>query len=261
MISTNNMPTDFANYLWNKYRKSYILLQNDFNINEVDNNIILELQNQTFFKDFCDEAEKNLERIKTCWEKHKDEINLFLEQMFKKAFTLETTAIIVAPALCCGMNIGNNQFIWGHKDGLTDENYDLVYIVHESLHSYFKSDDLTHAIIENISDIELAMFLNNSEYGYHCHDRLKNMHIKLLPFWNIYLNKTKKGIEKSKSSYGADYDQNDFISYQSKIREMNIDDFINFLYEKKLDEIVDVKTVYSITPKNKSTKIQNTSSL
>ena len=52
MISTNNMPTDFANYLWNKYRKSYILLQNDFNINEVDNNIILELQNQTFFKDF-----------------------------------------------------------------------------------------------------------------------------------------------------------------------------------------------------------------
>ena len=32
------------------------------------------------------------------------------------------------------------------------KNYDLVYLVHEYLHSYFENDYLSHSIIEEIAD-------------------------------------------------------------------------------------------------------------
>lgn len=130
------------------------------------------------------------------------------------------TAIIVSPTLNCGRNIGDNQFIWGHKNGLTNENYDLVYLVHESLHSYFKNDNITHAIIENITDFELAKLLNNSEKGYTGHDYIRNLHIQILPFWNLYMN-----VEENND---LSCDQNGFSKYKS-IKTMNIDEFINFL--------------------------------
>ena len=53
MISKSNMPTDFANYLCDKYRILYILLQKNLTANEIDKNIILELQQQEFFKTQC----------------------------------------------------------------------------------------------------------------------------------------------------------------------------------------------------------------
>ena len=55
MISKSEMPVDFANYLWGKYKISYILLQKNFKSNEIDNNIILELKHQNFFKNYCHE--------------------------------------------------------------------------------------------------------------------------------------------------------------------------------------------------------------
>ena len=246
MISKSEISTSFANYLWDKYKSSYMLLQKDIKVHEIDNNIILELKQQNFFKTFFNEAKNNLKRIKKNWEKYKNKINLFLKGIFKKEFTLETTAIIVAPTLCCGINIGDNKFVWGHKNGLTDKNYDLVYLVHESLHSYFKNDDITHTIIEKISDLELAKFLNDSEKGYTGHSKLKELHIKILPFWNIYLNKTQEDIAKEKELYNINYALNNFIKYKSKINIMNIDDFIKFIKQINLEELLDIKCLYSI---------------
>ena len=64
MISKSEIPIDFANFLWDKYKTSYMLLQRNFKSNEIDNNIILELKQQSFFKNYCNDAKKNLERIK-----------------------------------------------------------------------------------------------------------------------------------------------------------------------------------------------------
>ncbi len=250
MISKSRIPTDFANYLWNKYRITYTLLQKDFKIKEIDNNIILELKQQKFFKTYCNGAIKNLERIKNNWEKYKRKINLFLDEIFKKSFILNTTAIIVDPDLFCGMNIGNNQFIWGHINGLQDENYDLVYLIHESLHSYFSKNDITHTIIENISDLELAKFLNNTEKGYSCHEELKYMHINILPFWNIYLNKTQQEIERNNKINNIFYNLNDFVKWKTKVKNMNIDDFVKFLEQLNFENLLDVKHTYSINIKN-----------
>ena len=248
IISKNKMPTEFANYLWNKYKVSYMCLQRDLNSKEIDNNIILELQKQDFFERLCQGADKNLERIENNWVKNKSKINLFLDNIFKKEFALNETAIIVDPNLCVGMNVGDNKFIWGHKNGVVDKNYDLVYLVHESLHSYFSNSDLTHAIIENIADIELSKYLNNTDKPYDCHEYTKMQHIKILPFWNIYLNKSREDIEKENKISNITYNVNDFAKYKPQIKNKNIDNFVEFLEQQDLTE---VKTNYTITIKNK----------
>lgn len=193
---------------------------------------------------------KNLERIRNNWEKNKNKINLFLNEIFKKVFTLEVTAIIFAPSLNCGINIGNNKFLWGHEHGLIDENYDMVYLVHESLHSCFKNDEITHTIIENISDLELAKFLNNSKKGYMVHDKLKNLHIKILPFWNLYLNKEQEEIENENKINNISYNPKEFWEYKTNIQNMDIDDFVKFIKQLNLEDLMSIKCSYSIFIKN-----------
>ena len=233
MISKSMMPKKFAHYLWDNCKLSYSLLLKDIKSNEIDNNIILELQQQDFFRNYYEKAKKNLERIQNNWEKNSDRINLFLNKIFKKEFTLDSTAIIVPPSLNTGTSIGNNQIVWGHVNGVNDENYDLVYLVHESLHSYFFKNDLTHTIIENIADIELAKYLNKTG-GYECHEDLKSMHIKILPFWNLYLNKGLEEIERENEINNISYDPKDFEKYRDKIRCMDIDEFVEFLLNSKI---------------------------
>lgn len=233
MISKSMMPKKFAHYLWDNCKLSYSLLLKDIKSNEIDNNIILELQQQDFFRNYYEKAKKNLERIQNIWKKNSDRINSFLKKIFKKEFTLDSTAIIVPPSLNTGTSIGNNQIVWGHVNGVNDNNYDLVYLVHESLHSYFEKNDLTHTIIENIADIELAKYLNKTG-GYECHEDLKSMHIKILPFWNLYLNKGKTEIERENKINNISYDIKDFEKYRTKISRMNIDEFVEFLLNSNI---------------------------
>lgn len=246
IISKNLMTKPFANYIYDKYKSSYLLLLRNSKSNKIDNNIILELQQQDFFKQYLNEANQNLARIENNWIKYKDKINEYLAKIFKKDFAIDTTAIIVCPALNTGTNLENNTIAWGHQKGLDDAFYDLIYLVHECLHSYFKRNEITHTIIENIADFELTKLLNDSEKGYPSHEYLKMLHIKILPFWNIYLEKRKADIEKTNAINNISYDQSAFDKYKSKIKNMNIDDFVTFLEELDLEDLVNIKCSYSI---------------
>ena len=59
MISKNAMPMDFAKYLFQKYRTSYLLLQNNLMEKEIDDNLLLELMQQKFFEEYINEAKEN----------------------------------------------------------------------------------------------------------------------------------------------------------------------------------------------------------
>ena len=97
MISKNAMPMDFAKYLFQKYRTSYLLLQNNLMEKEIDDNLLLELMQQKFFEEYINEAKENLLRMQENWQTNKDKINMFLDKIFKKNFILKTTAFIVPP--------------------------------------------------------------------------------------------------------------------------------------------------------------------
>lgn len=234
MISTSNMPTAFANYLWDKYRDSYQNLKIDLASDNIDYDSIKELEESEFFIKNIQIAEKNLERIKTNWDKNEESIQNFLKQVLKIDLDLETTGYIFPPMSNIGMNIGNNSFVWGHMQGLEDSNYDLVYLVHESLHSYFDTDNLSHAIIERISDVELSRFLNGSIEHYPYHSFTREVHNKIYPYWNLYLNKTKEEILKDQAYTKIKYDIDKYEQYRDTLSNLNIDQLIEFLREMSM---------------------------
>ena len=229
VISTSRMPTEYADYLWDKYRSSYQQLQRDAFSNKIDNEILKELQSQAFFEKYYSEAKDNLKRVESAWKENKDKINKFLKDILRKEISLKMTAYICSPNMKMGKNIKNNCFVWGHMDGLDNENYDLVYMVHESLHSYFEWNNLTHAIIENITDVELAKYLNNSKSGYVYHDFTQDIHVRIYPFWNLYLNKPVEDIKEDMKITHIKYDVKKFERYRSALSTMNIDAFVEFL--------------------------------
>ena len=244
MISTSRMPVKLANELWAKYKTDYQTLQRDI-YSPLDNEaIIFELMKSDLFKQLKNEAINNCIRIEKLWQSSSDKINHFLEKICKKQLTLLQSAIIVAPSLCTGRNIGDNKFLWGHNLGLSDSNYDLVYLVHEALHSYFPNGTLTHAIIENIADVELCKYLNSSPSHYPTHDYTNDYRVKIFPFWNLYLNQSESELLKRQKEEKIYYKVSDFEKYRDTLKELDIDKLVDFLKEH-INEI-DYETSYQI---------------
>lgn len=241
IVQKSKMPVDFANYLWDKYNDSYIILKNNFLSENIDFNILKELKKQSFFSAMLQQAKENCERIQQNWIIKNKEINDYLKKIFKMDFVLEIKAFIVSPNLNSGQNIGNNCFVWGHQKGISDENYDLVYLVHESLHSFFNKDNLSHAIIEKIADIELAKILNKTTLGYETHDFTKKEHIRIFPFWNLYMKRTKREIVREQKLFNIKYDIDKFEVYRERIQKMNIFELIDFLKVEAEKIITSVK--------------------
>lgn len=244
IISKSKMPTEFANYLWDKYNSSYIKIQRHLLAADIDSNIIKEVQQQSFFQNFLKQANENLIRIKQNWIQKEKIINEFLLKIIKTDFSLNTTCNIVSPELNTGHNIGNNSFVWGHIKGLEDTNYDLVYLVHESLHSYFESDNLSHSIIEEIADVELCKLLNHTYLGYDYHNFTVENHVKLFPFWNLYLNRNIRMIGIEQKYRNIKYDVNIFEKFRNDISKMNINQFLNFV--KREIKMIKFETTYTI---------------
>ncbi|MGN0798191.1 MAG: hypothetical protein ACI4L7_01255 [Christensenellales bacterium] len=254
LISKNDMPTDYANYLWQKYNASYREIHNAIFSKNIDNNILLELQEQPFFAKRLFQAKTNCKRIKRNWENKCVDINNFLNNIMKVDFDLNITAYIVDPMLYTGFSIKDNpnHFVWGNEVGLSDENYDLVYLVHESLHSLFKNDNLSHAIIENIADVELSKYLNNSKVGYEYHSYTKEEHVKAFPYWNLYLGKGVEEIKEQQELLDIQYSIKEIEHYREKLSKMNIFEFIDFL--KPNIKNIKLKTYYELKLEEPSNK-------
>lgn len=244
MVHKNKMPTDFANYLWDKYNDSYRVLYKDFLSDNIDFNIFREIKQQSFFCRFAEKAKENCKRINNNFKERREEINIFLSKILRTNFSLNLTAYIVPPEFNSGINIGNNCFIWGHQKGISDSNYDLVYLVHESLHSFFDKGNLNHAIIEKIADIELAKMLNKTSLGYETHNYTFDGHVKSFPYWNLYLNRSMKEIEEEQKLLNIKYDLNKIEHYRENLSKMNINEFIKFLISN-IDG-VNVKCSYEV---------------
>lgn len=233
IISKNCMPTSFANYLWEKHNDSYKLLKSNFLSENIDLEIINELKKTNFFQKDIQQAKSNLKRIKKNWLDYKTIILDCLKNIFKTEIQLNVICYITQPNLNTGVNIGNNQFLWGHINGLSDKNYDLVYLIHESLHSLFNKGDLEHAIIEKIADIELSRKLNKTDNcGYPTHCFTKDFHKQIFPFWNLYMKRSYKTILKEQEIFKIAYNINKFEIYRKKLEKINIFDFIKFLKQE-----------------------------
>lgn len=232
IIYKSSMPTDFANYLWDKYKDSYRELKKRLSSHNVDANIIKEVQQQEFFIKYLQDAKDNLIRIKRGWLSNQNRIETFLKNIFKVDIDLFITGYIVSPSLNCGTNIGGDSIVWGHNKGLKNLNYDLVYLVHECLHSFFPKGNLYHAIIESIADVELAKMLNNTAESYPCHAFTKEMHDTIYPYWNLFLGKSKEQICLELEHSKREYDIEKYENERDCLESLNIFEFVKFMESK-----------------------------
>lgn len=98
-----------------------------------------------------------------------------------------------------GCYIGDNCICWGcssNKNGSLFDHYDVIYLWHEILHSYFSNDDLSHCIIQLITDNGLRVMLNQNEKIFPLvgHDNLMSLMRKIYPKWEEYLQRKDKNI-------------------------------------------------------------------
>lgn len=195
------------NKLWNKYRYTYIFLQKCYhqklNITETTDEIMKMIRytkNNKIFKKIITDVNKYRNNIFVEWKNKKKLIINILEDIMKIKLSGKHMMLSGSDKIYCGMNLSkykNNTFIYGHKEEWN--NYNMVYIAHEILHSMFGSTDVEHCIIELITDNELRIRLNGCGKYFEMdnvpvgHLFLRNLELKIYPHWQEYL-KNKKNI-------------------------------------------------------------------
>jgi len=94
------------------------------------------------------------------------------------------------------MTVDNQTIVWGHPEEWP--NYSTVYLCHEIMHILTNLDpsDITHAVIELMTDNELRIRLNNKGkyFQYPGHKHLRKLEKNILPEWKKYLKKPEKNI-------------------------------------------------------------------
>lgn len=195
---------DFANYLYDKYREDYRRIKRHqfFYTEDLSNvEIIKEIMNYKNFNKIYIKCEENCKRIEQNLKEYQQEIESFLTGLCRTELPdLELTVSIVPWG---GVSFRQRNYIlWGHKRGEKDKFYDLVYLYHEALHYVFTRDDISHCIIELLTDTKLAQhFHPELKDGYSKHDYINSLRVKLLPFFELYFGKSKKEIiERLKES-------------------------------------------------------------
>ena len=196
---------NFQNKVWNENRAEYeILLKN-----------IKKPSQLTYlnFKEYFEES--NLSLIDKCkpmsefqilkkqTDIYKEQINEIWNDHFLKTQTLivsmtglelnkKNQVIITHPGLKNGRELKGQWIEWG---GYDDPNYVVTYLWHETLHAYFDKSNLSHSIIELISDNELNKTLTKNDYPpLRGHQQLNQIKNCLLDEWRQYLSSTPKNI-------------------------------------------------------------------
>lgn len=152
------------------------------------------------------ETEKYLKFLEGEWENKKEIIIAITEKILgEKLPNIKINVLVTHPNLYNGIVLPeSNTICWGHKEDW--ENYSVVYLMHESLHlildKKLERSNLTHAIIELISDNELRVRLNKKGKYFKeqkenvGHLFLRELEETMLPFWKKYLKDKNKNIVK-----------------------------------------------------------------
>lgn len=161
------------------------------------------------FKRIVLETKKYKQFVANQWDANKNIVFKTLEELIGFALPKKTiTVLITHPKLHNGISLSNRNIIgWGHKEDW--KNYSVVYLAHEIMHSVMTEklgqlgrNEISHAIIELITDNELRIRLSNKgiyfkenkmEVG---HPDLRSIEKKILPAWKKYLKKKDKKIEE-----------------------------------------------------------------
>lgn len=216
----NSPYIEIKNTLWNKYKDAYDLINRGIdyrnlfllNTNEYFDSVskhLLEMLEEG--KDYPEvqklylEAEEYKKWIIDAWDKSQAKIESELASILKINLPNTPLKVLLVPYIIGGgMYLGNNTIFWGDLYGSGERfpNYNLIYLIHESLHSIFGRTNIEHSIIELIADNELRLRLNGEgEYFFYDgkaigHDYLLDTERKLFDDWKLYLKDQDMNIKE-----------------------------------------------------------------
>ena len=168
------------------------------------NSIFEKIFRMAGFQKILKETKNYLKTVQKQWKQNEKQINQYLENILKIDLpALSITVIIVHPIFKKGRSFSNNLIIYGHKEEW--KNYNIVYLTHEALHIIFsrlgiKHDDVSHTLIELITDNSLKRIFNNkkSTIGRNSinigHPKLLKIKKEILPYWLKYIKSKDKNI-------------------------------------------------------------------
>jgi hypothetical protein len=169
-------------------------LEESFNdLKEQAVNLFEDFKKTDEYKGLLEKTMLYKDELSKMWSKKKDLVVTHLKDILRIEIPNKTaTVFVVSPEIGGGMYLGDMKIMWGHSDDW--ENYSIVYLAHEYLHSFFPTTENAHAIIELATDNELRIRLNGdgqyfTENGQQVgHERLRSLEESLLPKWREYLN-------------------------------------------------------------------------
>lgn len=177
--------------------------------NKVKDNLYQEIMKKITqtkeYKRYLVEREDYLVKVKKIWQENYNKIDEYLKKVLKKDYQKININLYISNPHCnTGQTFfGDNLAVFGHEKGImqNDPNYELVYIVHESMHLLYpykkycgnSLEDypyaIVHLIIELVTDYNFAIELRGENYRGHDYlDEYKNF---LLPKFIEYLNGDK----------------------------------------------------------------------
>jgi hypothetical protein len=153
---------------------------------------VTQLEESRVFGVIREQTEAYFAFVQAQWEHNSPLTSQAIYEM--TGFNLQKTMVVrlTHPSLRSGRYLGNETVARGHHEDWP--NYATVYLWHEILHSYFALDDLSHALIQLITDNELRVQLNH-EMTYPPfvgHAALFPFMDNMLPSWRTYLTEAKK---------------------------------------------------------------------
>ena len=202
ILTTKGLKLDtyLKNKLWEKYKSSYKFLQSQAPLMSDTLSNLQKLLDECIesdnFKTNYKESLEYLDKIKSQWEKNRSKTISILEKILKvKLPKIIYTIYITHPKFHKGKYLGDYKISYTHDEEWP--NYNIVYLVHEILHGILPSGNLSHAVIELITDNELRLRLSpddpkNKQYFVYSkiligHKNLHKLETKLLPKWKKYL--------------------------------------------------------------------------
>jgi hypothetical protein len=206
----------FQNYAWGLSQSSYQALAGRLSLAlffatssiEALAAYLTQLEQSPAFATIHQQTQDFVTVVQAQWERNYAVSSGAIQEL--TGFDLHQTFVVrlTHPSLCNGRYLGDNVFTWGHREEWP--NYATVYLWHEILHAYFPFDDLSHALIQLLTDNELRAILNTgtSYPPLVGHQALFPLMENCLPYWRDYLIKTRQA------------GKGDILAFQAQLRTL-----------------------------------------
>lgn len=183
---------------------------------------------------------KYKEELRERWNLLETKVNNYFSEVLGINEEKQIKVNVVNPEFNTGTNNLKNDIFWGHYKGQTDPYYDVVYMMHESMHCMYpykkgwnlEQRSICHALIELATDNELRCVLEGNMQNYsegHQDNNLQRN--KLLPLWCAFLEKSEDEISTLKNLEGADFSDYSRLVENKSLGKMNFTDLMNFCIE------------------------------